>query len=217
MWEGMVQAPKAIAQDAKEKPARLDDDEDEFAALGAPPLPEPRPFVPTPMAFPSTFLPSLSKKAGSPPSPTPFPSSTSTATSPRDAPESTAFDDDFAPFVPALPRDVTSFPPLSTSPLPPLTPTDPLAAPFVPAPSNADELPAALYRHPALSFPDGLGLPSADDGDESGPEAVIGEEDLDELVEKLQGFKAEADGMRSMEERRAFAERVVGGLGLLGA
>ncbi|KAK4700405.1 alpha- and gamma-adaptin-binding protein p34, partial [Phenoliferia sp. Uapishka_3] len=224
MWEGMTPAPKP---QKIEKKATSDEetevveksDEDDFSALGAPPLPEPRPFVPTPMSFPSTYLPSISKKSDASlpqinfmAAPTSFAikAPTSTETGGHDT---ATFDDDFAAFVPALPKSITSFPPLST---PSSSEYVSIPSPTSPTMTEASEdVERALYRHPALSFPDNV--PSEEAGDGGKEDEAIGDEDLDGLVEKLQAFRAEAEGMRSMEERRAFAERVVGGLGLLGA
>ncbi|GAA6060489.1 hypothetical protein JCM10212_007120 [Sporobolomyces blumeae] len=100
-----------------------DDDDDEYSSMGAPPLPEPRPFVPTKMEFPSTFLPSISRKdtrgtstipRSGPGSGDSRPGSTSSAerqpaTVARDSTPS--FDDDFAPFVRASSTSFDAFSP----------------------------------------------------------------------------------------------------------
>ncbi|GAA6020239.1 hypothetical protein JCM11491_003860 [Sporobolomyces phaffii] len=64
-----------------------DDDEDDLASLGAPPLPEPRPFVPTKLEFPATFLPAVPRAR---------PAAKTIGDGAR-----ASFDDDFSPFVDA--------------------------------------------------------------------------------------------------------------------
>lgn len=196
MWEGMAPAPRGAHEtEVRHTVTHEHDDEadDEFSALGAPPLPAPRPFVPTPVRFPSTFLPSLSRAK---PTDSPVPA---LPTPPASIlPE---FDDDFAPFVPPL--EATSFPPLS-SPSPPGSSSSP--PPLFP-PSTTEQ-----YRHPALAFPDKdnlLLIEAREEGSEGGDEG----EDLSELFDKLKTYREMAQTL-GMEERRALAERVV--VGLLG-
>lgn len=137
MWEGMVretpEGRRAKMEGVEEVLDEDEEDEEDKMGLGAPPLPEPRPFVPTPLAFPSTFLPSLARSSST---------STSTTSSLPPAaastPSAASFDDDFAPFVPTL----------STSSFPPLSPTE-LSATIL-SPTS----PTPLHRHPELSFPD---------------------------------------------------------------
>lgn len=185
MWEGMVPKPRDGAEEKegqglrREDEPALDSDEDEdLSALGAPPLPSPRPYAPTSMSFPDTFLPSLKSKSGLAPS-----SDSASA-------ERTSFDDDFAPFVPALHSSHTSFPPLPSA-----------------APTSSPPVSAALYRHPELAFPDTESLPisrEAEEGDD---------DDLEAMIAKLKGVREVAMGL-DMEARRALAEKTV--LGLFG-
>lgn len=191
MWEGMVRETLEGRGEKKVQPVGVNKEvEGDHRGLGAPPLPEPRPFIPTPLAFPTTFLPSIARSStasGSnfstlPPATIPTPPPTSSDLAPL-----ATFDDDFAPFVPTLPT--TSFPPL----LPPSPPP--------PEPSTL----TALYRHPELAFPDTEDLLLGGQLEEGE------EEDLLELVERLRGLRETAKGL-GVEERREMAERVVAGL-----
>lgn len=120
MWEGMRVLPRPSGsgsrnlEAARNAAAHEDDDEGENGTSAgvrgiAPPLPAPRPFVPTPMVFPSTFLPSLKGGASS------FVRDSTAPSLPS------PFDDDFTPF--ALPLSVPAFPPI-TLPSPPLPRTE---------------------------------------------------------------------------------------------
>lgn len=80
----------------------------EIQAMGAPPLPSPRPFVPVQLSFPSTFLPSLNRPASS--------ASLNVTSETTDQ----NFDDDFSPFVSATTtslsiRAAQKLPPLPSS------------------------------------------------------------------------------------------------------
>ncbi|GAA5986018.1 hypothetical protein JCM5350_005498 [Sporobolomyces pararoseus] len=116
MWEGMVRVTKAETRSARDSSnSRLqkggfdgveneeeDVEEDDLESMGVPPLPEPRPFIPTKLEFPSTFLPSVPRKsttATKPPSAT-LPSQSSSQPEPNEADQS-SFEDDFSPFVQA--------------------------------------------------------------------------------------------------------------------
>ncbi|KAM0752439.1 hypothetical protein T439DRAFT_379499 [Meredithblackwellia eburnea MCA 4105] len=248
MWQDMELAPKEKKRqnvtdrgvDSRQEggPVEVEEDEAaEFARMGAPPLPEPRPFVPTPLSFPDTFLPSMKRSEilSSPKYPT-LATTTTTSSPQTDAP-TTPFDDDFAPFVPSLPKDVKSFPPLPSSlPLdvssanklfknPTTTASESSLSPLSPTSSkprkstDSGPLPSPLYRHPGFAFPDSVNGVVHHNGEEGGfddpTEAELEEQDLDSLLQKLRGFKTEAQGIESLEERRAFAERVMGGLGFL--
>ncbi|GAA5940847.1 uncharacterized protein JCM15063_000898 [Sporobolomyces koalae] len=108
MWENLVRipknhTPKDVAssdhshdtnsdrierrQDKGDDEADFEDDEDE---LGVPPLPEPRPFAPTRLEFPPTFLPSIARKS---------PTNRANGRPAPVIPPDQSFDDDFAPFV----------------------------------------------------------------------------------------------------------------------
>lgn len=164
-----------------------DNDDEELSSLGAPPLPEPRPFVPIQLEFPSTFLPSLKRASDASP-----------------ASASTPFEDDFAPFVPALSPSETAFPPL----------------PDLPSSTSSNNTSSHLYRHPELAFPDTDDLASSipahdtnDDEDEDEDEALQGDEDLSDLFAKLASVRDQnrAEGV-DLEARRDAAERVMQGL-----
>lgn len=200
-WEGMIPVARDRNGRDEERPGRrlesgagvlgLDSDEEELSALGAPPLPAPRAFVPTPMAFPETFLPSI-KTSGKPAAVAV--SSTSPVDIHSSPTEPPAFEDDFAPFVPALPSTHTSFPPLPLSTLSTSSSSPPISP---------------LYRHPELAFPDSNQLPypaaaGREEGEDDG-------EELEAMFAKLKGVREEALGL-DMEARRALAERTVMGL-----
>lgn len=213
LWDNMERAAKPAVRDAGSdvEAATRDElelvsegeDEEEFASLGAPPLPEPRPFVPIPVAFPTTMLPSLSRKgpgSAAQPGPETFSSPAGeSAASHRSAPSSafatisTPFEDDFAPFVPPT----SSF-----------DPSD-----FVAPPSGAPNgLAPGQDGFELLQDDDDLGH-GGDEGDEGEFELEGDGDELSELVAKLKGMRDEARGL-GLEERRAVAERAV--LGLLG-
>lgn len=205
MWEGMVPAGKEESGRKKatgglggDDVPTLESDEDDTSALGAPPLPQAKPFVPTPMSFPDTFLPSIKPK-GAPSSTTAPLHPTLEASSAPTAVAEPTFEDDFAPFVPALPPTETSFPPLPSLSTNSTTTTTSSSPPISP-----------LYRHPELAFPDTESLPSAARDDHEGEE---GKEDLEAMFAKLVGVREEMKGL-DMEARRALAERTV--LGLFG-
>lgn len=201
MWEGMVPAERnenaSRAQSGGHGRCNtVDTDEDDISGLGAPPLPQAKPFVPAPMTFPDTFLPSIRPKATPSPSTAP-PHSTTEAFSAVAATDST-FEDDFAPFVPALSPSETSFPPLTA-----------LSTASTTTSSSSPPI-SPLYRHPELAFPDSDSLPSAaQDAHDEGE----GEEDLEAMFAKLVGVREEMKGL-VLEARRALAERTV--LGLFG-
>ena len=188
LWAGMVPTPRNGSIQPTSEPSdgaaalgsTLDSDEEDLSALGAPPLPSPRPYIPTQVAFPTTFLPSLKPTK-----------STVTASSPSSQPASTAtaartsFEDDFAPFVPVLPSEHTTFPPLST----------------IDGPAGSPPRSGALYRHPELAFPDTESRSQVPDSDED-------DDDLEEMFAKLKGVREEAMGL-DMEARRALAEKTV--------
>jgi len=130
MWEGMKRISKssgAVKGQGGRGPEHSDDDLEEDAVegeeedlhddktFGVPPLPEPRPFIPMKLEFPSTFLPSIPRKSAQPHATSTSSSSATldssllttdppTASSPHD----TTFDDDFSPFVQAS-SDTTSY------------------------------------------------------------------------------------------------------------
>ncbi|ORY81822.1 hypothetical protein BCR35DRAFT_325054 [Leucosporidium creatinivorum] len=203
MWEGMVPVARDGSTSKQTRNGHGEDgalsDEDDLSALGAPPLPQAKPFVPTPVSFPDTFLPSIKSKATTSSS-TAAPSSTAAAaSSPATAAAAdSTFEDDFAPFVPALPSTQTSFPPLPPS----LSTSGTTSASSPPI--------SPLYRHPELAFPDTESPPSAARDDHEGED---GEEDLEAMFAKLVGVREEMKGL-DMEARRALAERTV--LGLFG-
>ncbi|GAA5889737.1 hypothetical protein JCM16303_005362 [Sporobolomyces ruberrimus] len=91
------------------------DDDEELSSLGAPPLPEPRPYIPPKLSFPSTFLPSIPRKTAlSPPSSSSASPDTSTQKQSNSSgpkmEESDSFEDDFSPFVEAFSSSSSSFP-----------------------------------------------------------------------------------------------------------
>lgn len=115
MWEGMVPASppqKSISQPTDDTTAAKHDhdddegDDNDMAILGAPPLPSPRPFIPTVLEFPSSFLPSIPR---SPILPQSLPSKATIPFSSEK--EEATFDDDFAPFA----QSIATFPPLFSS------------------------------------------------------------------------------------------------------
>ena len=116
MWEHMV--PREGLKPTVERNKGEDESDGEETSLGAPPLPDPRLFVPTVLEFPSTFLPSLARS----------PAATSSAAPP------TTFDDDFSPFVP----------PAKSSTVFPLHPAFSDIAPPPPRKTDAPPLPASL-------------------------------------------------------------------------
>lgn len=221
MWNNMVPVNRQTVREeesgATDRPtgrgadpsdgAGEDDDEAEFATLGAPPLPELRPFVPIPVTFPTTMLPSLARKTAiapdtSSPVRTPLPPlDNSTLTSPTpttcaaaaSGAPAASFENDFAPFVPtAAAFDPDEFGDFSAGPA---TALSDQRGGFEPSEDGAfDKL-------------DGEGA------DEDGLELSDGDDGLSELVAKLKEMREEARGM-GLEERRAMAERAV--LGLLG-
>lgn len=115
LWEGMerLEQPRSKLRNEEEieeeyTGRKAEREGKEIEAMGAPPLPAPRPFVPVPLSFPSTFLPSLNR-------PTPIAGINFT-------PEATDqnFDDDFSPFVSATTtslsiRAAQKLPPLPSS------------------------------------------------------------------------------------------------------
>lgn len=201
MWEGMISAGReengrkeASGESDEDDSRALNSDEDDISALGAPALPRAKPFVPTRMSFPDTFLPSIKSKAV----PSSAAASSVPATDSSPANVDSTFEDDFAPFVPALPSTQTSFPPL------PSLSTNSAAIPSSSPPTSP------LYRHPELAFPDTESLTSAPQDTHEGEE---GEEDLEAMFVKLVGAREEMKGL-DMEARRDLAERTV--LGLFG-
>jgi len=211
LWDNMVPAAKQSTQDdaaartgATTRELTEDsygfDESDEFASLGAPPLPEPRPFVPVPVIFPATMLPSLLRKSDAVENKSPHLSSArpaepaSPAAAPATAaPDATAFEDDFAPFV------------LTTGSF---SPDDSVA-------------PSTIVSHGfgggqggfELLDDDDLAELSRDGHSEEGSELEGGDDELNELVARLKGMREEARGL-GLDERHALAERAV--MGLLG-
>ncbi|GAA5894365.1 uncharacterized protein JCM6883_003800 [Sporobolomyces salmoneus] len=143
MWEGMVRNtdpdPAKLRRNRGNDvglEAEEDDTEEEedFTSLGVPPLPEPRPFVPTKLEFPATFLPSIPRKSTNNASPLSTATSDSASRIPQSEPaplrqEEESFEDDFSPFVEASTSSLATsfldpFPPSSTSRSPPLCDTN---------------------------------------------------------------------------------------------
>lgn len=135
MWEGMERVPKPetnegrlIAEDDSNGSRKLngglnaeeeeEDQDEEFASLGVPPLPEPRPFIPTKLEFPATFLPSIPRKTTATSPPTHSSSSSSRNIHFDSEPiGDDSFEDDFSPFVEASTSSTSdpfqaTFPPL---------------------------------------------------------------------------------------------------------
>lgn len=138
LWEGMIKNPKAAVPNrsnggngsVRKENSRIrfggsegedhdeledPDDDEELSSLGAPPLPEPRPYIPPKLSFPSTFLPSIPRKTAlSPPSSSSTSPNTSTQqqsnSSDPKLEESDSFEDDFSPFVEAASSSSSSFP-----------------------------------------------------------------------------------------------------------
>lgn len=182
-----------------------DGDEIEFTSLGAPPLPEPRPFVPVPVVFPTTMLPSLMRKSRPPeflttdarlPSLAAANSGTSFGTNATAsaAAAATPFEDDFATFVPPT----SSFD------------QEAFAAPSKEAATGNQDGFEQLDDDEELEL---WRTSSAEEGDAAEEDVDREEDELSELVARLKGMRDEARGL-GLEERRAVAERAV--LGLLG-
>ncbi|GAA5911848.1 hypothetical protein JCM5296_004538 [Sporobolomyces johnsonii] len=243
MWEGMERVEptrreprpsqsrrRPQAGSPHEEAAELDeneedeDEDEDFSALGAPPLPEPRHFVAPPMSFPSTFLPSIPRNRPASSSAAPHPISDTTPGTNR-VEASSAFDDDFAPFVAAPPpsssaASATCFPPL---PSVPNSPQLLATSSGRPTPSPSAE---PLYRHPSFSFPDSSLPPVAplalfhsqsdsnspsssnNPGDDDDAGGSVNEADLDDLDALFSRLRAARDDMMLSE-----GEALAGGAG----
>lgn len=132
MWEGMERVAKSSGGSKNDGAKRSDlssedlgefddevggeEEETDGDDFGVPPLPEPRPFIPTKLEFPSTFLPSIPRKSAQPNPITTSTSSTTASTLPAAQPVDTSFDDDFSPFIEATSssNSFSSFPPSSS-------------------------------------------------------------------------------------------------------
>lgn len=199
LWEGMVQVPKATSNRDHmiQKERGIEDEEDECANLGAPPLPDPRPFVPTILEFPDTFLPSIPRKniASTVVKPSAL-SSTSPIT----------FEDDFSPFAPAL--STSSFPSLPTASTSEIHNTT----------LTSDHVLSLAASSSTSSLPT-LDLSNEDvvlGGLDEDPEETEGGEvegDLENLLEKLMQFKKEQEGL-GLDERRARVEELMKGMNI---
>lgn len=177
LWESMVRKGKenqrsnGVDDTGRKSLAQMEEEEE--AGLGAPPLPTPRPFVPTPLAFPSTFLPSIVH------------------------PQSPAFEDDFAPFVP-ISSSFPSHPAFSE-----LTPP-------VARVTDAPPLPATLNFTAANHFL----LLDSDSDDEGADDAMTARAvDTETLINllgqsRLDGLRAQAEGL-DVEGKRRLAEQVL--------
>ncbi|KAI5475750.1 hypothetical protein MNV49_000879 [Pseudohyphozyma bogoriensis] len=241
MWESMIRTPTtSTTTTATHSATPLDSrgapllatagehdfdvgDEDELEeALGAPPLPDPKPYVPVEMEFPETFLPMVERKGKTatkgidftklPVMPSGMGKSVmngneglSSGVVPPSVPsEEEAFEDDFSPFVSAPPESHPSsstFPPLASPTLPSTTSNTNITEEeeddddddfSTPAPTDAD------YRHPSFSFPDDVSsfVPLSDfDGDDPDNDAIPAEDTLDETERERE---AEIAGLEAM-------------------
>ena len=171
-----------------------DDEDEEWSALGAPPLPAPRVRPEdagdkAQWTFPERFLPSISRAAAS-----------ATANGSLQS----AFEDDFAPFVDAA-SSTASF-------------DDGVNGTRVGAPHDGDALADALVlstgdlspcRHPSLAFPDSTSRSAKSVHPLLTDEPSDGDLDsLDELFSRLSTARTATSSM-GFQERRAYAERVV--------
>ena len=181
MWEDMI--PREGERPTVERSRDGDDSEGEETNLGAPPLPDPRPFIPTVLEFPSTFLPSLNRSAA----PSAVPSTT--------APPRGTFDDDFSPFVPPS-KSSTTFPP---------HPAFSDIAPPPPRKTDAPPLPASL------NFTSSNHFLLLDDDEEGDGGAGTGEDEEDAWFAKLAALREEAKNL-DLEGKRNMAEKVLQGL-----
>lgn len=184
MWEDMVRQTSPVINSAEQTRTRGEEDEvNAYQAMGFPPLPDPKPFVPIHLEFPTTFLPSIPRSQ-----PAPRPASVSTPylapsiALPSPTTVSPAFEDDFAPFVPIL----SSFPP--------------------PSPPRSH-----LYRHPELALPDsGLEgfqpLPDDEADEEDGEDLVI-------MFERLKALREEASSLGMDERRAVAERAVLALIG----
>ncbi|GAA5845479.1 hypothetical protein JCM9279_003049 [Rhodotorula babjevae] len=190
-----------------------DADEEEWSALGAPPLPAPRvrPGEDDSAAqwtFPDRFLPSIARPATSA-SGVAGERGDSAAT----ARTSPSFEDDFAPFVSAS-SSTTSFDPfMRAEALGSRTAAPSAAAVDVGAASASSTGASPPYRHPSLAFPDSTvpsstsARPLPPDDPSLGP-ADADLDSLDDLFSCLSTARAATASM-DLDERRAYAERVV--------
>ncbi|GAA6034051.1 hypothetical protein JCM8097_000667 [Rhodosporidiobolus ruineniae] len=217
LWAGLTRHDPPARSSRAARPTlsddELEDDDGDDSALPSlglgPTLPQARPYVPLPVAFPATFLPSIPRTNAS---------AASVSAAAQKEEEEDAFEDDFAPFVSA-----------------PYPAADSSSAPAAAFPDSAfdESSSAADYRHPSFSFPDSHSsasslFPSSSDFsssllggglDDLDPSAELELEALDQLfahlsarsaAERGEGEGGGEGGMgRTMDERRAFAERMV--------
>ncbi|BGP48205.1 hypothetical protein JCM10450v2_004077 [Rhodotorula kratochvilovae] len=220
MWEGMERVEPPARGDAAEGASRTasespslgamglvdEEDQEEWSALGAPPLPAPRvrPDEAGDAAswtFPERFLPSIARGGDS--------------ANGALAHGGGAFEDDFAPFVDAASSARTNASDAAGA-------FDGAEAPFASSrPVGDANDPFALdvpvdashfYRHPSSAFPDSSHPPSPPAGRpfvDTDPVDADGDlSSLDALFSRLSTARA-ATAEMGLDERRAYAERVV--------
>lgn len=119
MWESLVRVERRSMRSRERIPDGDEEEEESESMLGVPPLPSPRPFIPTPLSFPPTFLPSLPRAS----------SSTRELISIPAEITPDLFEDNFSPFVSAS----------TSSTLPPLSIRAAQRAPPLPASLNFSE------------------------------------------------------------------------------
>lgn len=192
MWEGMIRVSKPISTETIGTVKEDDGQGEDYSALGAPPLPNPRPFIPIVLEFPETFLPSIPRNFTT--------STTSIDSLPTSTLITTAFEDDFSPFSP----------PLSTSTFPTISPSSfAHAAVTSPRSSNLPSTDSTLSLTDSQIILGGLD----EDEQEGEGEAITGDEDLENLLAKLMEFKQEQQGL-GLEERRDRVEQLMKGMNI---